>query len=80
MAGTKKGSAIMKTKEAAASTAAIENIEQPKSYRQTPVESRKILKSCIGETLLRLVTGPVEPDAWQNLELLMCQLYNRGAI
>jgi hypothetical protein len=77
MAGTKEGIAIMKTgtKKADASTSAIKNIEQIKSYPKRDNQSRPILRDLLGVLLLRLVTGQAEPEAWQIFDGLLRRFY-----
>jgi hypothetical protein len=72
---------IAETKKAVVGATAKTNIEQLKSYRQTFGESnRKILKRRIGETLLNLVTGNAEQNAWRLFDRLLHRLYEGGTI
>ena len=65
----------VETKKAAASTAAIGNIEQRESYRIPSVRASENLKEFLGVLLLRLAAGQVEQDGWLFFERMLWQYY-----
>jgi hypothetical protein len=65
----------VETKKAAASTAAIGNIEQLESYRKGDGQSSPNLKEFLGVLLLRLAAGQAKPSGWRLFEVLLGQYY-----
>jgi hypothetical protein len=67
----------MKTKKAVVGTAK-KNEQHNRAYPKTvPLSS---LKEQIGQLLLLLLTGNEQPDAWQQFERLLRQVYEGGVL
>ncbi|MHC4463198.1 MAG: hypothetical protein ACYS30_17465 [Planctomycetota bacterium] len=68
----------MRTKKAAAGTAAGEKRLQNETYpKPAPLSSQKLL---IGELLILLLTGNEQPDGWRQFERLLHQFYEGGVL